>query len=209
MIFVGCVQFWSFTPLAILAFGSMTSFVTDMLDYLISVAKGHGTVIRCHSSITLTEEPIQIQLYLIQVIIRRYLQLDIFVREINNLIKVHSTIWALTFCTLTVIVNFVSIKFICSSESNFLYSVYMPTCAFLLNLTSYLNLGMIADLSLLPEQLIGECRKRVKFKGNMRLLNSLFKFGLRIHQIQVKRSFVAAYFKTCLDGTVTLLLSKK
>lgn len=186
----------------------MVRFVIDMVEYLISVSKGHGTVIRCHPSMTRSQEPIQIQLYLIRVIIRRYLQLQIFVQEMNNLIKFHSTVWIITFVVMTVTVNYASVKSTVSSSTEILYIVYMPMCACLLNLTTYLNLGMIVDLALLPENLIAECRHRIKFRRNKRLLDSLFKFRLKVGKVNVKRSFVTVYFKTCLDGTVTLLLAR-
>lgn len=202
---LGCVVVWAMFAVVILAFGSLTVFVHDMMLYLIGVVKGSGLVIKCHPSSTYSQEPIQIPLYLVKLIIKHYKHMQIYVRELNNVMHTYAGLWVLTIAIITVIWNYGTIYYI--STISFMFTLFLPCIDLMLNLAPYILLGMVADLGAYPEILVRECKSRVRNKQNVRLLNSLYLFRVKVDQIRVRRDFIAVFFKFVTDNTVTLLLS--
>lgn len=205
--FLGCLLFWGGICLTTLALGTWIMLVQDMITYLIQIA--NGSVYSPNSKIpsTVTTEQFEISGYLIRLIIHRYKQTQIFVRAVNDLVKRTASVWMMCGNTLTIVLAFASIRYMHTMD--FLYLVYMPVLSVLLNLGTYVLLGMIADLAAFPERLILECKRKVKERKNLRLIKSLYKFRLKFDQVNIRRSFITAYFKHCLDNIATLLLSTR
>lgn len=188
---LGCILFWAIVALFVLAITALIIFVHDMMNYLIAVATLNG------------EQPIP--WHLIKVIVKRYKETQIFVRNLNNLVRAYVGRWLMCINVLSISLSFASIRFLRTMD--FLYIIYMPMLSLLMYLGTYIFLGIFAELALLPEQLIRECGKRVRSRRIMRVLHSLYKFRLKLDHVNIRRCFIPAYFKNCLDNITTLLLS--
>ncbi len=207
--FLGCLVFWGIWTYILLASGAFITNVHDMMKYLIDIVTSRETIhmTSCHSRCFTQQSTDSSGHVMMRVVIRRYKQTQVFVRELNNLVRKSLGVWLMCGNTLTIVLAFASIRYMHTMD--FLFLIYMPVLSALLNLATYVFLGMVADLAMLPEKLIKECERKVKDKRNARVLLSLYRFRLKLDQVNIRRSFITAYFKNCLDNVSTFLLSTR
>lgn len=191
--FVGCLVFWVFLSLLCLGLLAIIIMVHDMMNYLIGIAVGSREKL--------------ISFRRMRIIVQRYKEIQILVRKLNNFMREYAGRWLMCLNILSILLTYAAVRYCRTME--FLYIVYMPFSSLLLNVALYICLGLIAELALFPERVIRECGKRVRNRKNMRVLNSLYRFRLKLDYVNIHKSFITAYFKNCLDNTATLLLSTR
>lgn len=188
----GCTLFWGLAGFTILGAGSIMGFINEILKCLIWSIGVNVHETKTYSNYKFFHE---------------YKKLCILVNEINNLIMFSISLLMIAIGALMMTVNFTSLRFM--NTLTFLYTVYFPALAILQTAVMYILLGMIAEIAHFAEEFKLVFWKRIHFKGEQRMLKSLYLFRLKLNQVNIRRRFVTEYFKNCLDNTMAFLIYSK